>query len=86
MAQSVGEWLRAMILSTDVEANTSYVKFLDYGGYAFLDHSNLRQIRGDFMLLPFQAAECFLANIRPVGGNISQLLKQLFATKCVVES
>lgn len=69
VAQSVGEWYRAMVLSTDLETNTSYVAFLDYGGFAYVENVNLRQIRGDFMLLPFQAAECFLANIRPKGGK-----------------
>lgn len=70
MAQSVGEWYRAMVLSSNTESNTAYVTFLDYGGYAYVEHCNLRQIRGDFLLLPFQAAECFLANVRPAGGNI----------------
>ncbi|RZC35495.1 KH domain-containing protein C56G2.1 [Asbolus verrucosus] len=65
-AFSVSSWYRAIILSTDPNNGTSYVKFLDYGGYAYVENSKLRQIRGDFMLLPFQAAECFLANIKPV--------------------
>ncbi|KAJ8917581.1 hypothetical protein NQ315_000064 [Exocentrus adspersus] len=64
-AYSVNAWYRAIVLSTDVETETSYVKFLDFGGYAYVEHSNLRQIRRDFMNLPFQAAECFLANIKP---------------------
>ncbi|KAJ8967755.1 hypothetical protein NQ314_002636 [Rhamnusium bicolor] len=63
-AYSVDAWYRAMVLSTDIETDTSYVKFLDFGGYAYLENSKLRQIRGDFMLLPFQAAECCLANVK----------------------
>lgn len=59
-----------MVLSSNTETNTSYVSFLDYGGYAYVENNNLRQIRGDFMLLPFQAAECLLANIRPAGGTL----------------
>lgn len=69
MAHSVGAWYRAMILSTDEETCMSYIKFLDYGGYAYVENSKLRQIRGDFLLLPFQAAECYLSDIRPVGGK-----------------
>lgn len=69
MAESVGAWYRAMVLSTDPETDTSYIKFVDYGGYANVENSKLRQIRGDFLLLPFQAAECFLADIRPCGGK-----------------
>lgn len=45
------------------------MKFLDYGGFAYVENSKLRQIRGDFMLLPFQAAECVLANIKSVTGG-----------------
>ncbi|KAL1494724.1 hypothetical protein ABEB36_010275 [Hypothenemus hampei] len=65
VAHSVDLWYRAMVLSSDEESGTSYVKFLDYGGYAYVENTKLRQIRQDFMLLPFQAAECFLANITP---------------------
>lgn len=69
IAYSVGAWYRAMILSTDEETDKSYVKFLDYGGYAYVENTMLRQIRGDFLMLPFQATECLLADIRPAGGN-----------------
>lgn len=64
-ALSIDSWYRAMVLATEEETDTSYVKFLDYGGYAYVENSKLRQIRQDFMLLPFQAAECFLANVKP---------------------
>lgn len=60
-AHSLGAWYRAIILSTENESCN--VKFLDYGGYATLDQSMLRQIRGDFLLLPFQSSECLLANV-----------------------
>ena len=70
MAFSGDSWYRAVILSQDQTSGTSYVKFLDYGGYVYIENTNLRQIRGDFMLLPFQAAECFLANVKPIGGKI----------------
>lgn len=77
-AFSVDSWYRAMILSTDEESDTSYVKFLDYGGYAYVENALLRQIRGDFMLLPFQAAECFLSNIKPIGGDNAQWLDEAY--------
>lgn len=57
------------MLSTDDETKSSYVKFLDFGGYAYVENENLRQIRHDFMLLPFQAAECFLSNIKSKSGK-----------------
>lgn len=64
-AHSLGAWYRAMVLSTENEISCS-VKFLDYGGYAAIDQSMLRQIRGDFLLLPFQSSECLLANVQPL--------------------
>jgi A-kinase anchor protein 1, mitochondrial len=39
------------------------IKFVDYGGYMTLPASALRQIRTDFMMLPFQATECYLADV-----------------------
>ena len=43
--------------------------FVDYGGYSRVPASCLRQIRADFMTLPFQAIECLLANVAPQSGN-----------------
>ncbi|CAH1100191.1 unnamed protein product [Psylliodes chrysocephalus] len=68
-AYSVHAWYRAIVLSSDTETDTSYVKFLDYGGFAYVENSKLRQIRGDFMLLPFQAAECMLANVKSLNED-----------------
>ncbi|CAG9770081.1 unnamed protein product [Ceutorhynchus assimilis] len=65
VAYSEGAWYRAVVLSSDKETESSYIKFLDYGGYCYVENDKLRQIRQDFMLLPFQAAECFLANVKP---------------------
>ncbi|XP_044731537.1 KH domain-containing protein akap-1 [Chrysoperla carnea] len=58
------EWYRATILSVDEENDASLVQFVDFGGYCNIENSSLRQIRGDFMTLPFQAQECILANLR----------------------
>ncbi|KAF7284796.1 hypothetical protein GWI33_021554 [Rhynchophorus ferrugineus] len=57
-------WYRAMVLSSDDETDTSYIQFLDDGGYAYIENDKLRQIRQDYLLLPFQAAECYLSNIK----------------------
>ena len=48
------------------------VKLVDYGGYSKIPIMSLRQIRCDFMTLPFQASECYLANIKPVDGKLSK--------------
>jgi A-kinase anchor protein 1 len=65
----MGGWYRAQVVSVDAETGACDIKFLDYGGYLTVDSSVLRQIRGDFMTLPFQAAECYLANVMPFGGT-----------------
>lgn len=68
-APTMGGWYRAQVVSVEPETNVCEVKFVDYGGYLSLEHTALRQIRSDFMTLPFQASECFLANVTPAGGE-----------------
>lgn len=58
-----------MIIRVDEEQDRCYVKFLDLGGLSYVENSMLRQIRVDFLSLPFQAAECYLADIKPPGGK-----------------
>lgn len=61
-----GHWYRAQLGYMDqVKA---VVKLLDYGGMTTVPRSALRQIRADFMSVPFQATECVLANVRPLHG------------------
>ncbi|RWS26726.1 A-kinase anchor protein 1-like protein, partial [Leptotrombidium deliense] len=67
-ATIAGGWFRATIVDV-VNDETCEVKFVDYGGYAKLPLSSLRQIRFDFMTLPFQASECYLGNVAPIGEN-----------------
>lgn len=69
VAPTVEGWYRAQVVAVDAETDTCDIKFVDYGGYLTLNSSLLRQIRGDFMTLPFQAAECYLANVVPIGGT-----------------
>ncbi|KAI8035449.1 A-kinase anchor protein 1, mitochondrial [Drosophila gunungcola] len=62
-----GVWYRVQIVDTDPEdEERCLVKFLDFGGYMNVGFSTLRQIRTDFMSLPFQATECILSNIEPI--------------------
>jgi hypothetical protein len=57
------------VVAVDEETEACDIKFVDYGGYSTVNSSVLRQIRGDFMTLPFQAVECYLANVMPFGGT-----------------
>nr|CAD7202697.1 unnamed protein product [Timema douglasi] len=76
VAPTMGGWYRAMVVSVDEESDTCDVKFVDYGGYQTVENSALRQIRSDFMMLPFQATECYLANVSPVGGVEAEWSKE----------
>ena len=64
----MGGWYRAVITKV-YDIKECDVMFVDYGGYSRLPVSSLRQIRYDFMSLPFQASECYLANVQPINGN-----------------
>lgn len=63
---AAGVWYRAQIVQLDQDSNMVLVKYLDYGGFSLLPPQNLRQIRTDFITVPFQSVECVLSNIQPV--------------------
>ncbi|XP_042207974.1 serine-rich adhesin for platelets-like [Homarus americanus] len=64
VAQIQGQWMRCQALST--VDDVTLVVLLDLGGTTSLQTSSLRQIRYDYMSLPFQAAQCFLHGVQPV--------------------
>lgn len=63
-----GGWYRAVVNKV-LENDQCEVRFVDYGGYQTMSASLFRQIRVDFMTLPFQASECYLADIKPANGK-----------------
>jgi len=65
VAEVEGAHYRVQVTATSEEEDLVQVKFLDYGGYETLSASQLKQIRTDFLSLPFQAIECYLANVCP---------------------
>lgn len=60
-----GLWYRAHIMAFSPDRSQCEIKLVDVGGYTTVDTAMLRQIRQDFLTLPFQAVECYLANIEP---------------------
>ncbi|KAK7485431.1 hypothetical protein BaRGS_00023379 [Batillaria attramentaria] len=86
-SESEGQWYRAQVMQVYLEDDTCDIKYVDYGGYARVPASSLKQIRSDFMTLPFQAVECYLANITPLqeedyfSENASMQLAELTANK-----
>lgn len=63
------------ILENDEDCEVD-ICFVDYGGYSRVPASSLRQIRADFMTLPFQAIECLLANVAPTNGKLLQCFQR----------
>ena len=75
------------MVSHDEETGSCDVKFLDYGGYSGLPVDSLKQIRTDFLSLPFQAIECYLANIQPEDDqNVSAFVLEELVSGQVVQA
>ncbi|CAB3242261.1 unnamed protein product [Arctia plantaginis] len=68
-APTENNWYRAQVMSTSEENETSVVKLVDFGGYLTVDNDQLKQIRSDFMTLPFQATEAMLAFVKPANNE-----------------
>ena len=62
-------YCRGFILSTDEASGLCKVRYVDHGSTVEMPIYNLRQIRSDFLRLPFQATECYLWNIEPLDGQ-----------------
>uniref|UniRef100_A0A8C9G6U7 Tudor and KH domain containing n=1 Tax=Pavo cristatus TaxID=9049 RepID=A0A8C9G6U7_PAVCR len=59
-------WYRARVLGTLENGNLD-LYYVDFGDNGEVPHEALRVLRSDFLSLPFQAIECSLAGIVPVG-------------------
>jgi A-kinase anchor protein 1 len=71
VAKWYNKWVRVYIEDPDPNGEQSLVRLIDHGSYWTCRHSDMRKIRSDYLNLPFQAIEVFLANIQPKDGNIS---------------
>jgi len=63
------KWYRVQVVRFDAESSQVTVKFVDHGGYYNFPASDLKQIRSDYLALPFQALECYLGNVIPLDGR-----------------
>ncbi|KAM8797189.1 A-kinase anchor protein 1, mitochondrial [Eudromia elegans] len=61
-----GAWWRAQIVGYFKESDEVEIRYVDYGGYDRVKIDTLRQIRSDFVTLPFQGAEVLLDNVVPL--------------------
>ena len=70
-ASLMDEWYRVKVVAVHYSMAAFLVDIclVDYGGYRRVPVSCLRQIRVDFMCIPFQSLECFLANVAPANSE-----------------
>ncbi|XP_048853564.1 A-kinase anchor protein 1, mitochondrial-like [Brienomyrus brachyistius] len=61
-----GSWRRAQVSALCDDPTQVEVRYVDYGGYEKVKVDTLRQIRSDFVALPFQGAEVLLENLAPL--------------------
>ncbi|XP_046716410.1 A-kinase anchor protein 1, mitochondrial [Silurus meridionalis] len=64
-----GAWWRAQVIQHYKDSNTVQIRYVDYGGYVTVNLTSVKQIRSDFVSLPFQASEVLLDNIVPLPGQ-----------------
>ncbi|XP_062311678.1 A-kinase anchor protein 1, mitochondrial-like [Osmerus eperlanus] len=58
-----GAWWRAQVMRYHQDSREVEVRYVDYGGYDTVRIESLRQIRSDFVSLPFQGSEVILDNL-----------------------
>ncbi|XP_053310949.1 A-kinase anchor protein 1, mitochondrial isoform X2 [Spea bombifrons] len=63
------EWSRAHVVAYYPDTEEVAIRYVDYGGYKKVKIETLRQIRSDFVMLPFQGTEVFLDNVVPIDGD-----------------
>ncbi|KAK3105054.1 hypothetical protein FSP39_016219 [Pinctada imbricata] len=61
------QWYRARVVDTS-ESNIQ-VFYVDFGNKEWVHEQSLRSLEPQFLHLPFQAIECFLADIIPLNGQ-----------------
>lgn len=87
VAPCEGGWYRCQVVAYDEDTQVCDIKYLDYGGYHSIAATELKQIRTDFLSLPFQAIECYLANINPTDDeNISAFVLEELISQQVVQA
>ncbi|XP_006832466.1 PREDICTED: A-kinase anchor protein 1, mitochondrial [Chrysochloris asiatica] len=64
-----GAWWRAQVVASYEETNEVEIRYVDYGGYKRVKVDELRQIRSDFVTLPFQGAEVLLESVMPLSDE-----------------
>lgn len=77
------KWVRGCIESPDPSGQNNIVRLLDYGGYWQFSNMLFKPIKFEYLQLPFQAIEVFLANIQAKEGNCILILHRLVFRKVI---
>eukprot|EP00092_Neocalanus_flemingeri_P008257 GFUD01008903.1.p1 GENE.GFUD01008903.1~~GFUD01008903.1.p1 ORF type:complete len:568 (+),score=160.88 GFUD01008903.1:205-1908(+) len=64
------KWYRCQVVSFNSVNDTCDIKFVDHGGFTTVAVSSLRQLKSDFLRLPFQAIEVYLAHVKPTEHEV----------------
>jgi len=64
------KWYRCQVVGYNSHTDSCDIKFVDHGGYTTVQVSELRPLRSDFVKLPFQAIEVYVAHINPASDEI----------------
>lgn len=79
-------WVRVVVEEPDPLGDCTLVRMVDYGGFYTFAHCQMRKIKYEFLTLPFQALEVFLANIQPKEGIFFFVVKRTITStyeKCL---
>jgi len=68
--KSDGKWYRCQMIFYNESSDSCDIKFVDHGGYTTVPVQDLRQLRTDFIRLPFQAIEVYLAHVSPATDDV----------------
>ncbi|XP_043682843.1 KH domain-containing protein akap-1 [Vespula pensylvanica] len=75
-------WVRVYVEDPDPRGKMTLVRLVDHGGYWTFRNADMRKIRSDFLSLPFQAIEVFLANLQPKNGDWEQEAYNIVGRMC----
>ncbi|XP_029160154.1 KH domain-containing protein akap-1 isoform X2 [Nylanderia fulva] len=62
-------WVRGYIEKLDPSGEKNIVRLVDHGGYWALNNAQFKPLMMDYLSLPFQAIEVFIAYIQPKNGE-----------------
>lgn len=82
VAKWYNTWVRVYVEQPDPHGEHHLVRLVDHGGYWVFSNAEMRKIRSDYLTLPFQAIEIFLANIEPKDGEWNQEAYDTVAHMC----